>query len=160
VRLRETIGKAMTLKSSTDINQWVNPRNNHHVLIYRDYNGNLQEQVVQFWTVVERRVQGLPTYILPEDGKEMVVTLETNDMFLLGLSSEDYHVYKENYGYLSQHLYRVQKISESYYNFRYHLASTLLNDYEEKRIQSFKAWETLNPIKVKISELGGIIRVR
>ena len=35
----------MEPKIKTNVNQWVNPRNNHHVLIYKDEKGNLKEEV-------------------------------------------------------------------------------------------------------------------
>jgi CRISPR-associated endonuclease Csn1 len=123
IRIKEALGKAAKLKS--DINQWVNPRNNHHVLIYKDFNGNLKEDVVQFWTVAERILQGIEIYQLPEDGKEIVTTLEINDMFLLGLSDEEYLFNINNLGVLAQNLYRVQKISSVDYTFRFHVASTV-----------------------------------
>ena len=46
VRVKESVGRAEKLK--TNVNQWVNPRNNHHVLIYKDEKGNLKEEVVTF----------------------------------------------------------------------------------------------------------------
>ncbi|MBN2166176.1 MAG: hypothetical protein JW717_07870 [Marinilabiliaceae bacterium] len=155
IRIKETIGNAMQLKSS--INQYVNPRNNHHVLIYKDHNNNLKEDVVSFWTVTERKLQGGKTYQLPNDGKEIVSTLEINDMFILGLSNDEYNANRHNRVFLNQYLYRVQKLSASYYTFRHHLASTITNKNEEVYIQSFAAWQNVNPIKVKISELGHLI---
>ena len=157
VRIKEAIGNASQLKSN--LNQYVNPRNNHHVLIYKDKEGNLCEDVVQFWTVVERRMQGMPIYQLPDGGKEMVTTLEINDMFVLGISDEEFDAINNNSKELSKYLYRVQKVSSSYYTFRYHLASTLDNKKEEIYIQSFKAWEKVNPIKVKINDLGKIQKI-
>ena len=154
VRIREMLGNTNRLKG--DLNQHVNPRNNHHVLIYKDSDGNLKEEAVQFWTVVERKRQNMPTYLLPEDGDTIVATLEINDMFLLGLSDEEFRSNKDNFQVLSKNLYRVQKISSMDYTFRHHLASTISNDNEEWRMQSFKAWEEANPIKVKVSPLGKI----
>ncbi|MEJ7701412.1 MAG: hypothetical protein WKF71_17460 [Pyrinomonadaceae bacterium] len=40
---------------------FVSTGNNHHVAIYRDAEGNLQEQVVSFYEAVEKVNQGLPT---------------------------------------------------------------------------------------------------
>ena len=94
VRIKESIGNATQLKSN--INQFVNPRNNHHVLIYKDYDGKLQEKVVAFWTVVERKLQGADIYQLPEDGEKIITTLEINDMFLLGLSDDIFETNKNN----------------------------------------------------------------
>lgn len=157
VRIKEVLGNAAQLKS--DLNQYVNPRNNHHVLIYKDHDGNLKEEVVQFWTVVERKLQGEKIYQLPFDGMSIITTLEINDMFLLGLSDEEFDSNKNNSYFLSRYLYRVQKISGGDYSFRFHLASTLEKKDEERRIQSLGAWEQQNPIKVKIDLLGNIERV-
>ncbi len=156
VRMKEAFGNALQLK--TNVNQYVNPRNNHHVLIYEDFDNNLQEDVVQFWTVVERKLQNEVIYQLPEDGKSIVTSLEINDNFLLGISDEEYESNKNNPAFLSRFLYRVQKVSSSYYTFRFHLASTLDKLDSENSIRSFGAWEKQNPIKVKIDILGKISR--
>jgi CRISPR-associated endonuclease Csn1 len=79
-------------------------------------------------------------------------------MFLLGLNDE-VEICKENAAVLNKHLYRVQKVSSSYYTFRHHLASTLDNKNEEISIQSFGAWRKFNPIKVNIDPLGNIKRI-
>ncbi len=161
IRVKESIGRAEQLK--VDINQWVNPRNNHHVLIYKDENDNLKEEVVTFWTVVERKRQGLPIYQLPSGGKKVVTTLHTNDMFLIGINEEDIDWENPQYDFLSEHLYRVQKTSKKEkafeFNFRASIASSLDNKNQEVSIQSFKKWIEVNPIKVKISATGKIQKV-
>ncbi|MBN1985559.1 MAG: hypothetical protein JW761_04610 [Prolixibacteraceae bacterium] len=156
VRMRENIGNAILLKEN--IKQYVNPRNNHHVLIYEDLDGNLKEQVVSFIEVVERQRQNEPVYKLPNDGKRIITTLEINDMFLLGLEA-DIEIGYTNATLLSKHLYRVQKVSGGDYSFRFHLASTVTKTEEEIRIASGKAWQKYNPIKVTIDPLGRIRRV-
>ncbi|MCK4919772.1 MAG: hypothetical protein KAS71_01925, partial [Bacteroidales bacterium] len=158
VRSKQMLGNATQLKS--DLNQFVDPRNNHHVLIYIDHDGNLKEEVVQFWTVVERKRQGEEIYRLPADGEDIVTTLEINDMFLLGLSNDEFESNKNNPEFLSSFLYRVQKISSMYYTFRHHLASTINNLNEEISIRSFSSWEIKNPSKVKIDNLGNIKMVK
>lgn len=152
VRMKEEIGNAVPLKDN--INQWVNPRNNHHVLIYKNEEGKLKESVVRFWEAVERKRQSLPIFQLPPDGVEIIETLSENDMFLLGLQHDEIDFENLNLGLISKHLYRLQKISSSYYTFRHHLASTINYKEEEISIQSFKAWEENNPIKVKIFPSG------
>ena len=94
-----------------------------------------------------------------EDGKRIVASLEINDMFLLGLDDQ-LDINKANAQLLTKHLYRVQKVSSSYYTFRHHLASTLNNKEEEIYIQSFSAWQKYNPIKVTIDSLGHIERIK
>ncbi|MFB0966780.1 MAG: type II CRISPR RNA-guided endonuclease Cas9, partial [Cloacibacterium sp.] len=132
VRVKENIGGAEKLK--TNVNQWVNPRNNHHVLIYKDEKGNLKEEVVTFWTVVERKRTGQSVYQLPLDGKEMVTTLHINDMFLLGLNEDEINWENPDYEVLKEHLYRVQKTSQNDYSFRHALTSSVNNKNEEKRM--------------------------
>jgi len=162
VRLKENIGNAINLKS--ELNQFVNPRNNHHVLIYKDYEGKYKEDVVTFWTVTERQLQNQPKYQLPEDGQEIVTTLEINDMFLLGMSDEEFESYKNYREVLSKKLYKVEAISSKYYEFRYHLESSQKREFEPYYYiisslgTGIKGWKTFNPIKVKIDILGNIIK--
>jgi len=157
VRIRETIGNAVKLKSG--VNQHVNPRNNHHVLIYKNKNGDLCENVVAFWDVTKRLINGEKKYQLPKGGEEIITTLEINDMFLLGLSDSEFENNINNGQFLSNYLYRVQKLSSGDYSFRFHLASTILKQEEEWRISSFSAFEKANPIKIKITELGQIKKI-
>jgi CRISPR-associated endonuclease Csn1 len=161
VRMKENIGGAEQLKDN--VNQWVNPRNNHHVLIYKDVKGNLKEEVVTFWTVVERKRQGFPVYQLPIDGKEIVATLHINDTFLLGLNEDEINWGNPDFEVLKNHVYKIQTLSSMIYEFRLHSDSTQVKDTSTiifKRIQSFgdgkTGWRNLNPIKVKISVSGKI----
>jgi CRISPR-associated endonuclease Csn1 len=163
VRMKENFSGAEKLKEK--VNQWVNPRNNHHVLIYKDDKGNLKEEVVTFWTVVERKRTGQSAYQLPIDGREIVTTLHINDMFLLGLNEEEINWEKPDCEVLIEHLYRVQKLSSKFYEFRLSSEASIQNNYQPfyVRIQSFgdgkTGWETFNPIKVKISVSGKIQKV-
>src|SRR5690606_4018995 len=158
VRMKENFSGAEKLKEN--VNQWVNPRNNHHVLIYKDEKGNLKEEVVTFWTVVERKRNGYPAYQLPEDGKEIITTLHINDMFLLGLNEEEINWENPDYDLLREHLYRVQKFTSGDYYFRIAKTSSIQNAEEKQQINSFglgkNGWVTHNPIKVKISVSGKI----
>lgn len=161
VRMKENFSGAEKLKD--DINQWVNPRNNHHVLIYKDDEGNLKEDVVTFWTVVERKRKGFPVYQLPANGKEIVTTLHINDMFLIGLNEEEVNWDDPNYALLMQHLYRVQKFTSGDYYFRVNNTASINNINEKQQINSFgfgkNGWERNNPIKVRISVSGKIIKI-
>jgi CRISPR-associated endonuclease Csn1 len=160
VRVKENISGAEKLKEN--VNQWVNPRNNHHVLIYKDEKGNLKEKVETFWTIVERKKTGESIYKLPIDGKEIVTTLHINDMFFLGLNEEEINWEKPDYEVLKEHLYRVQKLSSKFYEFRQNSQASIQNNFQPfyVRIQSFgegkTGWDTFNPIKVKISVSGKV----
>lgn len=160
VRMKENFSGAEKLKDN--INQWVNPRNNHHVLIYKDDNDNLKENVITFWTVVERKRKGFPVYQLPADGTKIVTTLHINDMFLLGVNEDDINWEQPDYILLKEHLYRVQKLSSKFYVFRLNTEASIQNNFHPYyiRIQSFgdgkTGWFTFNPIKVKITVSGKI----
>lgn len=157
VRIIKTLRKAERVND--EIKQFVDPQSNHHVLIYQDENGNMKEDVVTFWTVVERKRNGLSAYQLPSDGKEIVTTLHINDMFLLGLHNEDINWEKPNVETLRKHLYKIQTLSEMYYEFRLSPNATQIKDTNSdffRRISSFNGWKMFNPIKVKISVSGKI----
>lgn len=171
VKIIKSIASAKKLKElnnrETQV-QYVDPQNNHHVMIYKDQNGELKEEVVQFWTAVNRQKAGESIYQVPEGGTK-VTTLETNDMFILGLTDEQFKENQDNHIFLSEYLYRVQKLggNEKYreFCFRHHLDSR--SDQEAKKdyifIKNFKdgktGWKTYSPIKVYISELGEIKKV-
>jgi CRISPR-associated endonuclease Csn1 len=164
VRMKENIGRAERLKD--DINQYVNPRNNHHVLIYKDEQGNLKEDVVTFWTVVERKRQKQAVFQLPPDGISIITTLQINDMFLLGLKEEEINWENPDYEVLKEHLFKIQTLTSGIYEFRLSPDATQNKDTNSnvfKRIQSFgdgkTGWRNHNPIKVKISVSGKIEKV-
>jgi len=146
VRMKENFGNAEPLKDG--INQYVNPRNNHHVIIYEDEKGNLQEDVVTFWTVVERRKQGQDLIQLPKDGKKIISVLQINDMFSLQCSDGQ------------RRIYRVQKLSSKFYEFRLNSESLIAKNEQPHfiRVNSFgtgkTGWLTFEPEKVIISPSG------
>jgi CRISPR-associated endonuclease Csn1 len=162
VRLREEISNAVQLKE--DINQHVNPRNNHHILIYEDKRGVLQSEAVSFWEAVERQKQGLNVTALPNDGAKIVTTLSRKDYFLLYLP-DDFDNY-DNTQLLSEYLYTVQKLS--YVNgrfliyFRKHTDARKDKEASEDYVcfSSFgdgkTGWQTLKPMKVRLREDGTI----
>ncbi|MBN2425000.1 MAG: hypothetical protein JXR46_12000 [Calditrichaceae bacterium] len=160
IRMKENIGGAEQLKE--DINQYVNPRNNHHVLIYKDFDGNLKEEVVTFWTAVQRKINGKKIVQLPEDGREIVTTLQINDMFLLGVNEGNLNLQNQEQYNLSIKLYKVEALSSKYYEFRLNTEASESREYAPYyiRIQSFgkgkTGWQTFNPIKVKVSPTGKI----
>ena len=164
VRIQETINKAKQLKNNS--NQFVNPRNNDHVLIYETIDGKLEKDVVSFWEVVERKKQGLDKIKLPIDGKKIIQTFKENDMFILFKIEDeiDWNINND----ISDNLYKVQKIAGADYFmeicFRKHNDSR--DDKNAKAdyvyIKGFgegkTGWFTFNPIKVKISVSGKILK--
>ena len=133
---------------------FVKPGNNHHVAIYQDEKGKLQEHIVTFWHAVERKKYGIPTIITnPAEAWDMVTdkidrmpesflnqlppsanwefkfSMQQNEMFILGMADELYYdaMQKEDYATLSRYLYRVQKMTKGDYFFRHHL-ETVIDD--------------------------------
>jgi CRISPR-associated endonuclease Csn1 len=149
VRIREVLNKAVQWHEG--VNQWVNPRNNHHCMIYKDAEGTLKESVVSLWEVVERRRQGQPVYQLPPDGHEIVTVFQRNDLFMFR------HLIPDEKSVHPDAIYRVQKFSDHDYNFRRAVATRVDNPNDGLRIKSIKKWQELNPIKVIIDPTGRLI---
>jgi len=170
---------------------FVKPGNNHHLAFYVDENGKKQEHVCSFWHAVERVKYNIPVVIenpklvwdsilikkedypenflakLPLDSWTFDQSLQQNEMFLLGLSNEEFNsiIKQNNKKILSQFLYLVWSIGESQYWFRHHLETKnsdlkkISGAKECKRFylcKSIGAFEKLNPIKIIITQLGEI----
>ena len=163
VRIREHVGNAVQL--SPGMNKYVNPRNNHHVMIYKTADGHFKEHIVSFWEAVKRLRNHAPLYQLPNDGQSVVATLHTNDCFILGLSNLDIKEYLEEGRSRWENVYRIQRISSKYYEFRHIYDLDLYNQTYPNyiRILNFgdkkTGWLTHNPFKISISLLGKITPV-
>lgn len=156
VRMCDNLSNAVRLKEA---NQYVNPRNNHHVLIYEAPDGTLQESVVTMWDVVDRRNRGEEIFQLPPDGKRILFKLMRDRMYLIGITREEILHHLHDTAYLSKYLYRVQNLSSMYYVFRKATASTTNYDREMIRVQSLPFFEPDkdNIHSVEISLTGQVI---
>jgi CRISPR-associated endonuclease Csn1 len=165
---------------------------NHHIAIYKDSNGNLSQHLCTFWHAVERKKHQVPYIIkntfqlwesiitkdlpqsfidkLPEDNLELKVSLQENEMFILGLTNETAKeaLQSNNKTLLSKHLYLVWSISINKYWFRHHLETKnsdlkkIQGTREVKRfyeVSSIKGLMDLNPIKVRLNHLGEITKI-
>ncbi|SIR50878.1 CRISPR-associated endonuclease Csn1 [Chryseobacterium sp. RU33C] len=147
---------------------FVSTGNNHHVAIYEDENGNLQEKVVSFYEAVERVNQNLPVIdkeYNSELGWKFLFTMKQNEMFLF--PSEDFDPKEndlfdeKNLSLISKNLFRVQKFTIKDYFFRHHLETTVEDNSALKGI----TWrrEGLNGLKgilkVRLNHLGKIVQV-
>lgn len=107
---------------------------------------------------------------LPDVKWQFVLSLQQNEMFILGMNEEDYRyaMDQQDYALLNKYLYRVQKLSKGDYNFRYHTETSVEDKYDGKlnlelsrqmgklKRVSIKSLLGLNPHKVHISVLGEI----
>lgn len=111
---------------------------------------------------------------LPKHNWKFVVSLQRNEMFVFGLAKEEIEkaVAAKDYKQLNQYLYRVQKLSESDFNFRLHTETKVDDTFNNSknpslfvqlgkaiRLKSLCAWKQRNPIKVRINNLGHIVKI-
>ncbi|MCQ2325504.1 MAG: type II CRISPR RNA-guided endonuclease Cas9, partial [Paludibacteraceae bacterium] len=65
---------------------------NHHIAIYRDEKGAYHELVVSFAEAVRRKQLGLPVIqTQPQDGWNLVTSMQVNEMFVIGLNDEEFN---------------------------------------------------------------------
>lgn len=149
---------------------FVSTGNNHHVAIYRDEKGNLQEEVVSFYDAVVRRNLGLSVINKNhEKGWEFLFSMKQNEFFIFPSESFNPHeidlLNPDHYKLISPNIFRVQKFGElgsSGFWFRHHLETTLdnsklLKSITYKDIYSHKALESI--IKARINHLGKIVQL-
>ncbi len=148
---------------------FVSTGNNHHVAIYKDEQGNLQEEVVSLMEAVTRKNQGLPIVNKNhEKGWEFLFTMKQNELFVFpnektGFDPNEIDLLdKSNLKLISPNLFRVQKVATKNYFFRHHL-ETLLDDRKELKDVTFKPQLGLNAIKdvikVRLNNIGEIVHV-
>ena len=180
--------KAVKYDEQGDAVGFVSTQNNHHLAIYRTPKGKLVESIVSFWDAVDRARYGIPLVItrprevmeqvlqrgdvpesvlslLPPSDWVFVDSLQPDEMVIIGLSDEELQraLEVQDYRKLSEHLYRVQKVSSLYYVFRYHLETSVADDKNTSgripkfhRVRSLADYEKRNIRKVRVDLLGRI----
>ena len=161
-RIKDSEGKGQP----TD---YVQTGNNHHVAIFEDADGKLQEHIVSYYEAMARLTQGLP--IIDYDyhaelGWKFLFTMKQNEYFVF--PSEDFNptevdlMNPENYALISPHLFRVQKLTSKDYFFRHHLETAV----EDKKVLHTKTWFRItnidkirNIIKVRVNHIGQIVAI-
>ena len=149
---------------------YVNTANNHHVAIYKDGNGELQEKVVSFYEAVTRVRLGYPVIdkdYKKEEGWSFLFSMKQNEYFVFPNAATGFNpneidlLDEDNYSLISPNLFRVQKITTKDYVFRHHLETKV----EEKKELKDVTWKRcgLNGIsgilKVRINHIGKIVFV-
>jgi CRISPR-associated endonuclease Csn1 len=149
---------------------FVSTGNNHHVAIYRDEKGNLQEQCVSFYEAVMRVNQGLDIidrHYRADEGWQFLFTMKQNEYFVFPNAEQEFDpneidlVDAKNFPLISPNLFRVQKTTVRDYFFRHHLETTVENiaatkGYTWKR-EGLKGIEGI--VKVRINHVGRIVQV-
>lgn len=137
---------------------FVSTGNNHHVAIYLDEKGNLQERVVSLFDAVELVNAKLPVIIsnpkeawdkiinegiehrlierFPPESWQLLFTMKQNEYFIfpnenLGFNPKEIDLLDpKNKKEISPNLFRVQKLATKNYMFRHHLETSV----EEKKL--------------------------
>lgn len=150
---------------------YVSTSNNHHVAIFRDSEGKLQEHVVSFFEATAIATSGgdvIDRNYKSEEGWQFLFTMKQNEYFVFpnpdtGFNPKEIDLTDpDNYAAISPNLYRVQKLSTKNYMFRHHLETTVednkvLKNITWKNFQSFKGLEDI--VKVRVNHLGQIVYV-
>ena len=165
---------------------------NHHIAIYQDKDGKQIQHLCTFWHAVERKKYRVPCIIkstnllwddligkelpqsflekLPSENLELQFSLQQNEMFILGLSKDEFEeAMKQNdKAKLSKFLYLVWSVSENNYWFRHHLETKnselkgITGVKESSRLYNIRSVGSLNeltPIKVRLNHLGEITKI-
>lgn len=148
---------------------FVSTGSNHHVAVYRDSNGNLQEKVVSFYEAVARVNQGLPVIdkaFNTHEGWQFLFTMKQNELFVFPNENTDFNPSEidlldpKNKKLISPNLFRVQKIATKNYMFRHHLESTVISDIADVTYKHIRSTEPLrNIIKIRMNHSGDIVGI-
>ena len=156
---------------------FVNTGNNHHVAIYKDEKGNLQENVITFFDAVERANQGLPIIDKSYNqhlGWQFLFTMKQNECFIFPNKKTGFDPVEmdlldtEKYHLISPNLFRVQKVSTKNYVFNHHLETTAVTNETlkfKKQLVGITHFfiQSLPPlkdvVKVRINHIGQIVSV-
>jgi CRISPR-associated endonuclease Csn1 len=152
---------------------FVSTGNNHHVAIYRDEKGNLQEEVVSFYDAVVRQNLGLSVINKQhEKGWEFLFTMKQNEYFVF--PSENFNpneidlLNHTNYDLISSNLFRVQKISTKNYMFNHHLETKAVDGEmlkTKKELSKISYYFIQTPsnlegiVKIRVNNLGQIVQL-
>ncbi len=165
---KDHLGVPILIDGKEQAVDYVSTGNNHHIAIYKDKKGALQEQVVSLFETVTRVAQDLTiidTNHKKEEGWEFQFSMAKNEMFVF--PNDDFDVEtidfteEKNYALISKYLYRVQKFTTKDYVFKHHLETTTettkeLKDITYKRL-GLKGLEGI--VKVRLNHLGCIVAV-
>ncbi len=156
---------------------FVSTGNNHHVAIYRDQAGNLQENVVSFFEATARVSQGLPIIdkeYNSSEGWQFLFSMKQNEYFVFPNSENGFNPTEidlmdpSNNHLISPNLFRVQKISSKNYVFNHHLETQavdndvlknkkVLKGITHRFIQTPMNLEGI--VKVRVNHIGQIVSV-
>lgn len=152
-------------------NSYVSTGNNHHVAIYEDEKGNLQEVMVSFFDAVRLANAGLPIVNKEYNqglGWKFLFSMKQNEMFVFpnekdGFDPRNLDLFDpKNKQLIAKNIYRVQKLASKYYVFR-HQYETKIKDHSNLNGSIFLRIQTVNHLrgafKIGIDHIGQFYKV-
>ena len=153
---------------------YVQTSGNHHLALYRDADGNLQDVVVSFFEATVRKANGQPVIdrdYKSSEGWQFILSLKQNEYIVFpnpetGFNPKEIDLTDpKNYATISKNMYRVQKFSKASgrdYWFRHHLETTVQDDNALlgttfKRISSLGVLNDI--VKVRVNHIGQIVAI-
>jgi len=151
---------------------YVKTDGNHHVAIYEDKNGTWHEKIVSFFDVMKRAVHHKP--IIDKNynahlGWKFLFSMKQNEYFVF--PDKEKHFFpsqidlldEKNQAIVSQHLFRVQKLSSKNYMFRHQFESSITAGTTLPQGTAYWNIRTENNlkgiVKVRINHIGQIVQV-
>lgn len=148
---------------------FVQTSGNHHVAIFKDENGILQEHIVSYYEATWAKTHDLPVidkHYKADEGWQFMFTMKQNEYFVLpnpqsGFDPADIDLTDpKNYSSISPHLFRVQSISSKDYFFRHHLETAVeyvpqLRGITWDRFRNPRALKGF--VKVRVNHIGQIV---
>jgi len=168
---KDHLGNKLLDKDGKPISvDFVSTSNNHHVAIYQDEKGNLQERVISLFDAVQLVNSGEP--VISKDynqglGWQFLFTMKQNEYFVFPNETTGFNPKEtdlldpKNAKVISLNLFRVQKFTIRDYFFRHHLETNV----EDKNSLKGITWKRegiggiKNIVKVRLNHLGEIIKV-
>jgi CRISPR-associated endonuclease Csn1 len=152
---------------------YVSAGNNHHIAIYQDEKGNLQEEVISFYDAVIRKNIGMSIINKNhEKGWKFLFSIKKNEFFIIPnetFNLDDLDLLNpHNYNLISPYLFRVQSISSKYYIFNHHLETrnadgNIFKNYKNLSGITYNFFQTPNKLnnltKIRINHLGQIVQI-
>lgn len=175
---RDHLGQVLLNENGDEIaSGYVSTGSNHHVALYKDEKGNMQDVVVSFFEAVTRANLGYPVVdesLNSEKGWSFLFSMKQNEYFIFPNKQFDLQeidlMEGDNKALISPFLFRMQKFSKLAYGntfvreyvFRHHLESQIidhknLKDVTYRNIKSLGHLEGM--VKVRLNHLGNIVQI-
>lgn len=160
---------------------YVSTSNNHHIAIFEDAEGKLQEHVVSYFEAMARLRQGLPVIDYDYNahlGWKFLFTMKRNEFFVLPdtLMSDAVKEASEgafdpaevdllnpvNQAAVNAHLFRVQKLANHDYMFRHQYETMVVDDRKLHGVTHVRITNTeglRGIVKVRIDHIGRVVHI-